>query len=602
MSVIQKRNYRVIDYTIIPLKIAPLPVMLMLILKVFIALFPSLQVIATSAFIDKAIDVFNNGNISEIYIKLFNIVFLICIYWMSLIALSFINLKLDIKMDQCISIDIIKKRTRLNYKYLEDNDTCDLISKVGENTSEQILKGFNNLLNIIEYCIKIFSLLFIIATHVWWVAVVVFLIATPLLFIAVKNGKVDYEAFSNAQKYRRKADYLKDVLSSRENIEERSLFGYAEAIDKIWFNRYETARKIEYKATKKNFIKTKIASIITAFLSMIIALVLIIPTSTGKITVGMYMSLITASFNLVKQMSWELSVVMQEFTKNKLYLKDFQFFANLDEVTGADTCLDMSIQSKPLESIEFKNVHFSYPGSDVKILNGLSMKLEKDKQYAFVGKNGAGKTTITKLLTGLYTDYEGEILINGQDIKTISNEQLKAYFSVVYQDFAKYYLSIKDNLLLGNSISNLDSNYEKTMVEKALDIVDMSCKISDFPKGIYTLLGNLTDECVDLSGGQWQRISIARSLVSEAPICILDEPTASLDPISESKLYKIFGKASKGKLTILITHRLGAARVADEILVLDNGKVIEQGNHKDLVEQNSVYKKMFDAQRGWYNE
>lgn len=335
---------------------------------------------------------------------------------------------------------------------------------------------------------------------------------------------------------------------------------------------------------------------------MTIALVLIIPTSTGKITVGMYMSLITASFNLVKQMSWELSVVMQEFTKNKLYLKDFQVFSNLDEVIGADTCLDMSMQSKPLESIEFKNVHFSYPGSNIKILNGLSMKLEKDKQYAFVGKNGAGKTTITKLLTGLYTDYEGEILINGQDIKTISNEQLKAYFSVVYQDFAKYYLSIKDNLLLGNSISNLDSNYEKTMVEKALDIVDMSCKISDFPKGIYTLLGNLTDECVDLSGGQWQRISIARSLVSKAPVCILDEPTASLDPISESKLYKIFGKASKGKLTILITHRLGAARIADEILVLDNGKVIEQGNHEDLVEKNSVYKKMFHAQRGWYNE
>ncbi|MCB2289393.1 ABC transporter ATP-binding protein/permease [Clostridium sp. CS001] len=599
---IKIRNYKVADYIGIPLKIAPVTVIGMGILRVLIALIPSFQVLTISKFIDTAIDIFKNGSMTRIYIPLFALMIFIGFSWVSSVLHYFMRLKLDLKMNQRFRPAVVKKRSRLCYEHIENNDTWDLIARVGEDPSEQIMKGLNNLFNIVEYIVKILGLMIIIAAQVWWVAIAIIAIALPLFALASKSGKVDYEAYSEAEKYRRKADYLKEVLSSRESVEERALFGYTKEIDKKWFDRYETARKIEFKAMKGNFIKMKTASIITATISMAIALVLLTPVSKGLISVGMYMGLVTAAFSLVQQMSWELSVVMQEYTKNKLYLKDLTAFSHLKEVEGADALPDMLVQKMPFESIEFKNVHFSYPGTDRVILKGLSMRLERDKQYAFVGKNGAGKTTITKLLTGLYDNYQGDILINGKNIRSFTQEQLKAYFAVVYQDFAKYQITLKDNVLLGNCGQVQHQNKQTALVEKALHSMEMDEDVKKLPKGIDTHLGKLTEEGMDLSGGQWQRVAIARTLVSNAPVYILDEPTAALDPISESKLYKLFGKVSKGKSIILITHRLGAARSADEILVVDDGFIAESGSHAELLNKSGIYAEMFKAQRSWYNE
>lgn len=599
---IENRKYKVIDYIRIPLKIAPIPVICMVLVRFFVAAIPSLLVLATASFVDTAIDVFSNGIILKIYPPLFAIIGLIGFYWIYTMLLAFVKLRLGLRMNEVLRLAVLKKRSRLAYKHIENNETWELIARIGKDPSEQIIKGFDNILNIMQYIVEITSLLLLIAAHVWWVSIAVVGISVPLFALAFKSGKVDYEAFTDSEKYRRKADYLKEVLSSRENIEERALFGYTKAMDKVWFDRYETARKIEYKADKKIFIRTKTASIITAVLSMAIALVLIVPAESGAITVGLYMSLVTAAFNLVNKMSWELSFVMKEYSKNKMYLIDFTSFSRLEEVQGSDGIPDISVQSMSFESLEFKNVHFTYPGTDRKILNGLSMRLEKGREYAFVGKNGAGKTTIIKLLTGLYDNYEGEILINGKNLKSFTQEQLKAYFSVVYQDFAKYYVTIKDNVILGNCGENHKSDKQKTLVENALASMDMIEFIKRMPKGIDTPLGKLTEDGIDLSGGQWQRVAIARSLISKAPIHILDEPTASLDPISESKVYELFGKISKGKSTIIITHRLGAARIADQILVVDDGVIAECGSHDELLQRNGIYSDMFKAQRSWYDE
>ncbi len=599
---IKNRKYKVIDYVRIPFKIDPFMVIAIVILRLLVALVPSLMVLATSSFIDTSMDIFQNGEVYRIYISLFSIIALVGFAWTSSMLLSFVNLRLHIKVNEGFYPAVVKKRNRLSYVYVENNDTWELITRVGEDTSERILKGLDNLLDIIEYVVKITSLIMLIAAHVWWVAIAIVMIAIPLLSLSFKSGVVNYEAFTEAEKYRRRADYLKEVLSSRENVEERVLFGYAKAIDEMWFERYETARKIEFNVEKKIFIKTKTASIITVFLSMAIALVLLTPVASGAITVGMYMSLITASFNLVQHMSWELAMVMQEYTKNKLYLKELTTFSALEEIEEADELPEVWDRHKPFENIELKDIHFTYPGTNEKILNGLSMKLEKDKQYAFVGRNGAGKTTITKLLTGLYDNYEGDILINGKNLRTLTQKQLKGCFSVVYQDFAKYHVSLKDNVMLGSSGVTYSEEEEKILVEAALTTIEMNEEVEKLPKGMDTDLGKLTENSMDLSGGQWQRIAIARTLVSNAPVCILDEPTAAIDPISESKVYKMFGKASKEKLTILITHRLGAARIADEILVIDHGIVAEKGSHEELVNKKGIYAEMFESQRRWYNE
>lgn len=600
--IIKNKKYNMIDYICIPFMITPITSLFFIFLKVALSFIPGLMVISTSLFIDTAIDIYSNNQISEIYAPLFMIMSLIGLSWISSMLLLFINMRLELQVSKSIKLSITKKCSQLLYKYVENHNIWDLIERINDNPSQQIIKGFYNIINIVEYIIEITSIILLIAVYVWWSFIFVLLISTALLLISFKNGKIDYESFSDAKKYKRKADYLKSLLFSRENVEERTMFLYSEEVNKMWFNEYDISRKIEYQADKEIFIKTKISSVITTLLSISISLVLIIPVKDGEITSGLYIGLVIACFNLVHKMSWELTAIVKEYAKNKMYMKDFSVFAKLEESKGFFNLPDQEIHKVNFEGIEFRNVYFSYPGDNKKILNGISMKLEKNKIYAFVGKNGAGKTTIIKLISGLYKDYEGDILINEINIKNLTDEQIKGYISIVFQDFAKYYISIKDNISLGNFGEYHNKDIQKDILEKSLDDVSMIDFIKKIPRGWDSHLGKLTDDSIDLSGGQWQRIAIARNLISKAPIHILDEPTASLDPIKEKELYELFKSASKGKSTILITHRLGAAKIADEILVIDNGIVAEFGTHDELLEIEGIYSEMFNAQRSWYNE
>ena len=221
--------------------------------------------------------------------------------------------------------------------------------------------------------------------------------------------------------------------------------------------------------------------------------------------------------------------------------------------------------------------------------------INKNQHIAFVGANGSGKTTIVKLLIGLYTNYNGVILLNGIDLKLFSQTQRNKLFSVVFQDFAQYYISIKDNINLGADMNASDEEISALLEEVGL--VDMIDKMSN---GINTVLGRIEDNSIDLSGGQWQRIAIARSLAKNAPIMILDEPTAALDPVYESEIYKQFEKINAKKTTLLISHRLASTRMADKILVFDNGTIIEQGTHEELINNSGLYSKMFNSQKSWY--
>jgi ATP-binding cassette subfamily B protein len=177
---------------------------------------------------------------------------------------------------------------------------------------------------------------------------------------------------------------------------------------------------------------------------------------------------------------------------------------------------------------------------------------------------------------------------------------LKALFSVVYQDFAKYQIPMTYSIGIGDARNVSSGNISLKSIREAADSLALSEAVSKLPEGLNTPLGRIKETGVDLSGGEWQRVAIARSLVSRAPIHILDEPTAALDPVAESEVYKMFGEISKGKSTVFITHRLGAARLADEILVIADGHVVEQGSHTELINIGGVYAEMFEAQRGWY--
>ena len=225
----------------------------------------------------------------------------------------------------------------------------------------------------------------------------------------------------------------------------------------------------------------------------------------------------------------------------------------------------------------------------------MDMKIEAGRHYAFVGANGAGKSTIAKLLTGLYQDYEGRILINGRDLREYTAAQLKAFYSVVYQDFARYSISIWDNIAIG-CVGGADEE----AIDNAITALKLDSVMEGLEDGKDTLLGKLAQEGKDFSGGEWQRIALARCFVSEAPIRVLDEPTAALDPIAESNLYSEFAKLCEGRTTLFFSHRLGSVKLADYIYVIDNGHVEEQGTHNELMAAKQLYYTMYDSQRRWY--
>jgi len=200
------------------------------------------------------------------------------------------------------------------------------------------------------------------------------------------------------------------------------------------------------------------------------------------------------------------------------------------------------------------------------------------------------------VLTGLYNNYEGEILINGRDLRTYAPSSLKALFSVLYQDFAKYYISLEDNIALGN----ISEAGRPERVAEIINLAGLNETLKELKNGMKTPLGKIMEGGQDISGGQWQRVAIARSLISRASVKILDEPTSALDPISESVVYSEYKKLMCGKTTVFISHRLGATKLVDQILVIDGGRIAESGTHNELMAAGGQYAAMFESQREWY--
>ena len=467
-----------------------------------------------------------------------------------------------------------------------------MMNRVADTMEHKFIEGFTNLVNLLSFILTVGGILLVLVAEIAWVALVIIIVGAPLLYLSFLSGKATYEANKEITKYQRKFKYLTTVMTGRENVDERTVFAYNERLNDKWFEQYEISRKMETRTRAKWFVKLKSGSVITAFLCTFIAAMLINPVAGGVITIGMFFSLINATFDLVHTMSWSLTRFIEAVSTHIEYLKELTKFAAFDQYEDADALPE---RGGAFDTLEFKNVTFKYPGTDTYILKNMSMKIESGRHYAFVGANGAGKSTVAKLLTGLYRDYEGEILINGKELREYTAAQLKAFYSVVYQDFARYSVSVWDNVSIGN-IGGADN--EK--VGNAITALKLNDVINNLPNGKDTLLGKLASGGKDLSGGEWQRIALARCFVSEAPIRVLDEPTAALDPIAESNLYSEFATLCEGKTTLFFSHRLGSVKLADYIYVIGSGHVQEQGTHDELMAAKQLYYTMYDSQRRWY--
>ncbi|GAU75933.1 ABC transporter ATP-binding protein [Fusibacter sp. 3D3] len=595
---LKQTKYRWWDFIALPFQCDPAATIALGVQKALTGISAVVQVPVIAKLIDLAIASTQGEAAFEEVLPWFFLLVL-CVGWrrISFIVGSFFSKRLQVNAGAKMGIAFTDKRSRLHYSHIENADTWNLIKRVCTKVDETVSLMIQRVYNLMVYSIRIFGVLFFVFTQVWWIGLLTLLLCIPLILVSFKGGDKNYKSSKEAAQYDRRHQYLAEVLSNREAANERTLFGYSDHVNEDWYDQFEKARKIRLKANIRLMRSVRGGSVVTTILSAFITVALIFPTADGSITVGMFIALATSMYDLINMVGSEMTKAVTQLAQFGGYFKDLTEFVALSETAGATD----APEKKPIgfRSLEFKNVNFTYPNTDTPILKNANFKMESGIQYAFVGVNGSGKTTITKLITGLYDQYEGEILINEKELRTYTQSELKAIFCGIYQDFAKYYISVAENIAIGN-INQMDTEETKAQMDALLKRLGLYDDLSALPEGLKTPLGKIQDNGVDLSGGQWQKLAIARTLINPAPVLILDEPTAALDPISESKLYEQFEEISQDKTSIFISHRLGSTKLANKIFVINDGCVAEAGSHSELMALEGTYAQMYESQRSWY--
>ena len=567
-----------------------LPITIIL-LRIALGLIPFAYISVYSKFIDGIAG--KNTNLISI-IPVFIVVALLSYFSQNFLNnfISRLSLNLQIKLR---SVNI-EKVSRLKYEHIENSATNDLIKEVEAGVPSILVSGFSFYLVFLKLLLKILSVAVYLMMFSPMMALVMFILLIPVVMVSLKTGKDDYEAFAQFQKISRRMDDYEKILTDKEYAEERTLFNYIRYFEQRWITSYNEATDIFLSVKRKSYAGIKLTSglITVSFLGMMFFMLLNV--IKGTLSIGSFSAVSNELLIMSSAISWNLTQSIHEIAKTNVFLKTIFDFENLSEEIQ-ETDFELKNSEKKIYTdfpenidIEFKNVSFTYPETEKEILKNVSFKLEQGKSYALVGENGAGKTTITKLLLGLYKNYSGEILINGVNIKDI--QDFNKLFSVAFQDFAKYEITLRENIIFDKA-SVFDEEILKQMHELFFDI-------TKFEKGLDTDLGYLSENNINMSIGEWQKIALLRSFFALGNYYILDEPTASLDPDAESKVYNNFLKFISGKSSIIITHRLGAAKLADEILVLSDGSIVEKGSHDELERADGLYKEMYEAQKGWY--
>tara|TARA_R110000851_G_scaffold124476_2_gene254812 strand:- start:47605 stop:49440 length:1836 start_codon:yes stop_codon:yes gene_type:complete len=487
---------------------------------------------------------------------------------------------------------IIRKTNELTMEQLEDPEFYDKLERARTQTSSRV----NLMSNALSQGETIISMISLIAGLIYFepiLIVILFFSIIPSFINEIKYSSHRYSLARSWTSERRELDYLRYIGANNQTAKEIKLFGLTDFIA----TRFKKLSDDYYKLNKNLSIKQSIYGSIFNLLGTIsyygAYVFIIFRVLTGVISLG-ELTFLSGSFNRLRNNLQGFFTRFTRISESALYLQDYFDFIDINVAEGNTETVP--IPKKIKEGFEFKDVHFSYPGQEETVLKGINFKLKAGEKMGFVGQNGAGKTTLIKLILRFYEPTKGEILLDGINIKSFHMEAYRKRFGVIFQDFFQYEFSLRENIAVGN-ITEIEND---EMIAYAASKSLANQVVSVMKKGLEQQLGRRFAKGQELSGGQWQKVALARAYMKDADIMILDEPTSALDAQSEFDVFERFIGLTEGKTSIIISHRFSTVRMANRILVLQDGKVLEIGTHEELMNDPKLYAELFKLQAAGY--
>jgi ATP-binding cassette, subfamily B, bacterial len=521
-------------------------------------------------------------------------------------ASSLIESLLGDKFSNRTSILLMEHAATLDLYHFENPTFYDQLERARRQTSGR-LSLLASILTMGMDFVTLLSLSAALYVFSPWLLLLLVIAVLPSFFGETRFASLQYSLFYRWTPERRELDYLRYLGASDEAVKEVQMFGLSR-----WLS--ERFRKLSDRFYEENKRLSIRKSIISTGLSLIGTLgyyfayvVLIVRAVRGVITIGS-LTFLAASFARSRDLTQRLLLGASDIYEQCLYLKDlFDFFEMKPSISSKQNAL--AVASVIRDGFRFEDVGFRYPGSERWAVRHVNFELRPDERIAFVGENGAGKTTLTKLIARLYDPTEGRILLDGKDLRDYDLASLRSAIGVIFQDFVAYDLRFDENIGVGEieetkTYLDISENGDRSSVPPS--IVDASEKslaaslLPRLPKGYRQMLGHRFEEGIALSGGEWQKIALARAYMRDAQLLILDEPTASLDARAEYQVFKRFSELVGNRMAVIISHRFSTVRMADRILVLNDGMIVEDGSHEGLLARKGLYAELFALQAEGY--
>jgi ATP-binding cassette, subfamily B, bacterial len=497
------------------------------------------------------------------------------------------------KFTNHVSLKLMEHASRLDLTSFEDPVFYDKLERARRQTTARL-----GMLGIIagmgQQFLTLLSLLAAVVSFSPWFLVLLVAAVIPAFLGETRFAMLAYSILYRWTPERRELDYLRMLGASNQSAKEVKIFGLGQHLadrSRALFERF-------YQENKALAIKRAVSGSLLNLLPTAgyygAYVLILIRTIAGAMTVGS-LTFVAGAFARSRGLIESLFSSLNNIAEQALYIKDlFDFFETRPTIASGPDALPAP---RPIRSgFEFRDVSFAYPGSDRQVLRRVNFRFDAQERIALIGENGAGKTTLVKLLARLYDPTEGAILLDGVDLRSYDVDSLRGEIGVIFQDYMRYDMLVRENIGFGrieelNNQSRVESAARKSLAEPL---------IAQFARGYDQMLGRRFENGVDLSAGQWQKVALARAYMRDAQVLILDEPTASLDARAEYEVFLRFADLTRDRMAVLISHRFSTVRMADRILVLADGEVIEQGTHQQLVALGGRYAELFELQAAGY--